>query len=267
MARLARNECPEREGGPSFRSFLFFENAGKRLLLRRCAVASALMGVLLCGGGLLAAGCEYRAASGTEKTIQQEKKRATAPDQITEDARFFIYENDRPRALVEAARMERYETEDSTYTLLRDPGPPPDSSRSDSSRADSSRSDTTAGRVIARIFSRGKEARDDAQPEEGVRRKRDSVSATIRANRIVYHDEDRRFDARGRVIVTTPGGKHLESEHLVWLEDERRITAPDFVSITTPTDRIQGYRLRADENLDTYQLGRVTGQVTVEQTP
>ena len=226
------------------------------------------MGVLLCGGGLLAAGCEYRAASGTEKTIQQEKKRATAPDQITEDARFFIYENDRPRALVEAARMERYETEDSTYTLLRDPGPPPDSSRSDSSRADSSRSDTTAGRVIARIFSRGKEARDDAQPEEGARRrKRDSVSATIRANRIVYHDEDRRFDARGRVIVTTPGGKHLESEHLVWLEDERRITAPDFVSITTPTDRIQGYRLRADENLDTYQLGRVTGQVTVEQTP
>jgi hypothetical protein len=267
MARLARNECPEREGGPSFRSFLFFENAGKRLLSRRCAVASALMGVLLCGGGLLAAGCEYRATSGTEKTIQQEKKRATAPDQITEDARFFIYENDRPRALVEAARMERYETEDSTYTLLRDPGPPPDSSRSDSSRADSSRSDTTAGRVIARIFSRGKEARDDAQPEEGVRRKRDSVSATIRANRIVYHDEDRRFDARGRVIVTTPGGKHLESEHLVWLEDERRITAPDFVSITTPTDRIQGYRLRADENLDTYQLGRVTGQVTVEKTP
>ena len=221
------------------------------------------MGVLLCGGGLLAAGCEYRAASGTEKTIQQEKKRATAPDQITEDARFFIYENDRPRALVEAARMERYETEDSTYTLLRDSGPPPDSSRSDSSR-----SDTTAGRVIARIFSRGKEARDDARPEEGARRrKRDSVSATIRANRIVYHDEDRRFDARGRVIVTTPGGKHLESEHLVWLEDERRITAPDFVSITTPTDRIQGYRLRADENLDTYQLGRVTGQVTVEKTP
>ena len=196
---------------------------------------------LLLLGAVLLGACEYRAASKAGQALRQEQKRATAPDQVSEDVRFFIYENDRPRALVEAQRMERYEREDSTYTLLR-----PARTASDSSAAG-----RTGGRVTARIFGE----------------KRDTVTATIRANRIVYDDEDRRFDARGRVVVTTAAGKRLESEHLAWLEKERRITTPGFVNITTPTDRIQGYGLRADENLETYQLGRVTGEVTVEETP
>jgi hypothetical protein len=222
-----------------------------------------LICVLLGTGALLAGGCEYQAASESKQALRQETRRATAPDQVTEDARFFIYENDRPRALVNAQRMERYETEDSTYTLLHAPA------ADSSTRIDSSaRADSAAGRVTARIFSGPDEDRERASRRAGGRRpRRDSVSAVIRANRIVYHDADRRFDARGRVIVTTPSGKRIESEHLVWREDQKRITTPDFVTITTPTDRIQGYRLRADETFDTYQLGRVTGRVTVEDTP
>lgn len=195
--------------------------------------------MLLCS---LLAGCEYRAASEASAALEQETERATAPDQVTGDARFFIYENDRPRALVDAKRMERYEREDSTYTLLH--------SRPDSSLA-SGASDSTGGRVTARIFAE----------------KKDSVTATIQSDRLVYRGDEQRFDARGRVVVTTAAGKRLESEHLAWLEEKRRITTPGFVRITTPTDRIQGYGLRADENLDSYQLRRVTGQVTVKEAP
>ena len=192
-------------------------------------------------GGLLIGACEYRASSEADQTLQQEEKRATAPDQVSEDTRFFIYEEEHPRAVVEAERMERYEREDSTYTLLH--GAAPDSSASDSSAG--------GERVVARIFGE----------------KTDSVSATIQANRLVYRDEKRRFDARGRVVVTTADGKRLEGEHLAWLEEKRRITTPGFVRIITPTDRIQGYGLRADEDLETYHLRRVTGQVTVEEAP
>jgi hypothetical protein len=66
------------------------------------------------------------------------------------------------------------------------------------------------------------------------------------------------------VIVVTPDEKTLESEHLVWLEDDRKLRTPGFVRITTPNERVQGYNLLADEDLSTYTLARVTGQVTVE---
>ena len=212
------------------------------MLLFRRSFVKAVLFILL---GVSLGGCEYRAASEAGTTRQQNEGRVGAPDQITEDARFFIYEDNRPRALVEARRMERYEREDSTYTLLRghlgdSPG---------RAGPGSGASDSTKGRVSARIYDE----------------KSDSIAATIRANRLIYRDEERRFDARGRVVVTTTGGKRLESEHLAWLEEERRIQTPGFVRITTPTDRIQGYGLRADENLDTYHLRRVTGQVAVEE--
>jgi hypothetical protein len=148
-------------------------------------------------GGLLLGGCEYRAASEAGDALQEEEQRATRPDQGSEDVRFYIYEDDRPRALVEAKRMERYEREDSTYTLLHGaPGtggaPGADSLSSDSLAPD------RAGRVTARIYSEGERGSESA------------VSATIRSNRLVYYDEARRFDARGRVVVTTAAGKRVE---------------------------------------------------------
>jgi len=189
--------------------------------------------------------------------------------------------------------MERYEREDSTYTILR---PAADSAKAGSTataapattapataapEASRAAANDSSGRVTTRIYDSGSEktaGRDDAKRPTGRERgssnassndsfSNDSVSATIRADRIVYRDAAGRFDARGQVVVTTASGKRLEGEHLTWHEEEGRITTPGFVEITTPTDRIQGYGLRADENLDSYQLGRVTGQVTVEDAP
>jgi hypothetical protein len=212
---------------------------------------------------------------------------------VSRGVEFAIYENDHPRAVVEAERMERYEREDSTYTILR---PAADSAKAGSTataasattapataapEAGRAAANDSSGRVTTRIYDSGSEktaGRDDAKRPTGRERgssnassndsfSNDSVSATIRADRIVYRDAAGRFDARGQVVVTTASGKRLEGEHLTWHEEEGRITTPGFVEITTPTDRIQGYGLRADENLDSYQLGRVTGQVTVEDPP
>lgn len=258
-----------------------------RLLVRGAAARyfgngrfAALLGAVLLGPLLLGA-CEYRSsATATQQALHQEQRRATAPDQVSRNVEFSIYENDRPRAVVEAARMERYERKDSTYTILRAPA---DSARAGSTATASTKAGSPAardssGRVTARIYSNSEEASNaseaSAERERGSPAARsanagskDGVSATIRANRIVYHDAAGRFDARGRVVVTTATGKRLEGEHLAWHEEESRITTPGFVEITTPTDRIQGYGLRADENLASYQLGRVTGQVTVEDAP
>ena len=244
-------------------------------------------------GALLLGACEYHSSARDGQALRREQQRATTPDQVSRGVEFAIYENNHPRAVVEAERMERYEREDSTYTILR---PAADSAKAGSTataapattapataapEAGRAAANDSSGRVTTRIYDSGSEktaGRDNAKRPTGRERgssnassndsfSNDSVSATIRADRIVYRDAAGRFDARGQVVVTTARGKRLEGEHLTWHEEEGRITTPGFVEITTPTDRIQGYGLRADENLDSYQLGRVTGQVTVEDAP
>ncbi len=188
--------------------------------------ASALSLILCCLIVGLLGGCERQAAAPTMEAVRSEG----APDQESWDVRLAVSEDGLPRAHLEAPYLARYERRDSSFSLLQSPP------------------DSLAGRVTAQLFD---EAGDS--------------SATVRADRLFYYDRERRFEAQGNVVVVTPEGKRLESEHLAWREDERRVRTPGFVRITTPTERIQGYDLVADENLDNYRIARVTGEVTIEE--
>lgn len=174
------------------------------------------------------------AACGRAPAPSMEDVRAeVAPKQESWNVRYYVTESaageedSRPRLEIDALYMASFETEDSTYTVMQ----------SDS-----------AGRVTSLIFD---EAGD--------------TSATVRATRLVLLDGDRRFEATGNVVVETPDDKTLHSEHLVWFQDERKMRTPGFVRIRTPNERVQGYELVADENLETYTLRRMIGQVTVEE--
>lgn len=151
------------------------------------------------------------------------------PDQESWDVRLRIEVADVPRAEIEAAYLARYERPDSSFARFGPaPGGPPI-------------------RVVVRVY-------DEAG----------APSATVEADRITYLDDRRRFVAEGRVVVEAVGGRRLEGERLVWDEAARQITSDGFVRITTPTERIQGTRLVADEALETYRLGRITGEVQIE---
>jgi hypothetical protein len=138
-------------------------------------------------------------------------------------------EESRPRMHIVSDYMATFETADSTYTLMR--GEP----------------DSTGNRVLAFLF--------DVDGD---------TSATVTTDRMLYFESERRFEARGQVVVVTPEDKRLETEHLHWNEVDRKIRTPGFARITTPGERVQGYELVADEDLATYTLARVTGQVTVD---
>lgn len=186
-----------------------------------------LLAVLLLGGG-----CTREAAV----TPSMDDVRAEgAPTRESWGVRFSVYESplgrpeSNPRMEIQAGYMAAYDQGDSTYTVLERMG------------------DSTAAPVRAYLF--------DAQGD---------TSAVVVAHRMVYFDLDRRIEARGRVVVETTSGKRLETEVLFWNEQNRRVRTPGFARITTPTERLQGFGLDADENLDTYTLARVTGQVTLE---
>ena len=157
--------------------------------------------------------------------IREERR----PDQESWHTRFDVLDGDRPRMQVHAGYMGKYEIEDSTYMVLR--GHP----------------DSLESRVLAHLFD-----------ENG------DSTATILADEMTYFEKERRFESRGNVIVTTTDLKRLETEHLIWLEIDRKVNTTGFVRITTPKENIQGYDLIADEDLENYEISRVTGQSVVE---
>ena len=181
---------------------------------------------------LLTVGCERRAETPTLAEVRAEG----GPDQESWGVHFYVTQvpigSDESRIRVEmlADYMAQYEREDSTYQLLR--GHP----------------DSLNRRVIAYLY--------DGQGDS---------SATLTADRVYYFDQEKRFEAQGNVVVVTREDKRLESEKLVWLEDERKIRTQSFVSIVSPKEQVQGYGLVADEDLKTYQIGRFTAQVTLDE--
>lgn len=187
------------------------------------------MGLLLCvavGGGLLGGGCEHRTRSGG--TDQKNTTGGPTPKHVSWDAEFDMAEKGRPRAVLRARRMEQYQTADSAYSVWR------------------SMDDTTRVRVY--LFD-----------EEG------DSSATVRADSLVFQDQKGVLDAYRNVVVTTEDNKRLESEHLTWHQADRTIRTRRFVRIRTPSEVVQGDGLVADEDLETYQLGRFSAEVDVNE--
>ena len=181
---------------------------------------------------LLTAACERRAETPTLAEVRAEG----GPDQESWGVHFYVTQvpigSDESRIRVEmlADYMAQYEREDSTYQLLR--GHP----------------DSLNRRVVAYLY--------DDQGDS---------SATLTADRVYYFDQEKRFEAQGNVVVVTREDKRLESEKLVWFEDQRKIRTQSFVSIVSPREQVQGYGLVADEDLKTYQIGRFTAQVTLDE--
>ncbi|MFB6249177.1 MAG: LPS export ABC transporter periplasmic protein LptC [Salinibacter sp.] len=180
-------------------------------------VAAGLLGPL--------SGCEYRSRTGP--AVPTDSAQGQTPSQKTWDATFTLSEKGRRRAIIRAARMDQYSTDDSTYSIWR------------------TLSDT--GRVRSYIFEKG------------------DSSATITADSVVYYPKEGRFEAYGNVVVQTTEGRRLESERLTWNQFDRKIRTQRFVHITTPTQDVRGNGLVADEDLESYQIGEFSAKVEVEK--
>lgn len=187
-----------------------------------------LFRLLILALSILVWGCEHRApTSATLDTVEEEGQQ---PDQESWNTTFDVSEGGKPRMRVLASYLARYALDDSTYTHLQSD---PDS--------------TTTTEVMAYIFN----AEGDS-------------SATITANEMYYYDMSSRFEARGNVVVLSQDGQRLETEFLIWLEGEQSVRAPNFATLTTPTRRLQGYDLVADEDLNNYEWTRLTGEFVIE---
>lgn len=191
----------------------------------RRSILGSLVGVALLGALLVGGGCEHRTRPGGPDSSATEE--GPTPKHVSWDARFAMTEDGRPRATIAAPRMEQYRTADSSYSVWR------------------SMRDTARVRVY--LFN-----------EQG------DSSATVTADSLVFQTQKGLLDAYRNVVVVTEENKRLETEHLTWTQADRKIRTKRFVRIRTPTEVVQGNGLVADENLETYQLGRFAAEVEID---
>jgi LPS export ABC transporter protein LptC len=60
--------------------------------------------------------------------------------------------------------------------------------------------------------------------------------------------------ARDSVILTTVNGEILETEELVWNENDERLTTQKFVKVTTPDEVIYGFGLEANQDFTYWRI-------------
>ena len=153
------------------------------------------------------------------------------PDQESWNAALQLSERGDLRVMLSAPYLARYERADSTLVEL---GPDP--------------LGELPGRVHVQLYG------SEAQP-----------TATVVSDRLAYDERTRVFTATGNVLVTTEGSRSLESQQVVWNEMDRRLRAAGSFTFTSPSERIQGVGLVANEDLSRYSFTRARGELEVEE--
>jgi LPS export ABC transporter protein LptC len=90
------------------------------------------------------------------------------------------------------------------------------------------------------------------------------ITCEIRAGFGERDETTKKMLATKGVVVTNYKPEKLETEEMVWDEVRQEIQADGQVRVTTPTDRITGYGLKADDRFRNYTMKRITGIVQVE---
>jgi LPS export ABC transporter protein LptC len=77
-----------------------------------------------------------------------------------------------------------------------------------------------------------------------------------------YDSETEEVLARGDVVVVSDDGARLETEELSWKKEPNRITTQAYVTITRGQDKVTGYGLSTDPQLEDFHILRdVKGRI------
>ena len=89
-------------------------------------------------------------------------------------------------------------------------------------------------------------------------------ATTLKANYGVMFDQSRRMEVKYNVEVVNINGEKLNTEHLVWDEQKKKIISDAFVKITTAKEIIMGKGLISNQDFTQYEIQDITGTVRLD---
>lgn len=91
------------------------------------------------------------------------------------------------------------------------------------------------------------------------------VDSYLTANYAIRRVKDNRMEAKNDVVVVNTKGEKLNTEHLIWDGNKRRISTESSVKITTADQIIVGTGLESDETFTDYEIKNITGTFTLKE--
>ena len=91
------------------------------------------------------------------------------------------------------------------------------------------------------------------------------ITSTITANRGYYTKSENLYKVEEDVeVVNFQTGEKLNSEELFWNPRTEKVHTEKFVNITTQTKIMKGVGLTANQDFSSYQIGKITGEIYLE---
>lgn len=95
----------------------------------------------------------------------------------------------------------------------------------------------------------------------------EKVDSYLTANYAIRKKREKIMEAKNDVVVVNSKGEKLNTEHLIWDENKRRIRTDAFVRITTADQVITGTGLDSDERFEEYEIKNITGTILLKDEP
>jgi len=90
-----------------------------------------------------------------------------------------------------------------------------------------------------------------------------NVESRISANYAIYHESDKKWEARNDVVTINNEGDTLNTEYLVWDQNKEIIHTDQYVRITTPDGIIQGKGFESSQDFSNWRIKETTGTIEV----
>ena len=90
------------------------------------------------------------------------------------------------------------------------------------------------------------------------------VESEMTANYATRLRASNKMEAKGNVVVFNKKGEKLNTEHLTWDANSRKIYTEEHVRITTADKIITGKGLVSDETFTNYRVKNITGQIRLQ---
>ncbi|MCH8330090.1 MAG: LPS export ABC transporter periplasmic protein LptC [Bacteroidetes bacterium] len=91
------------------------------------------------------------------------------------------------------------------------------------------------------------------------------VKSRLTAEYGIKYDHDPEMTVRNNVVVLNTKGERLNTEELIWHEEEQKISSDKFVKITTPEEIIYGDGFESNQDFTNYRIKKIRGTIAIKE--
>ncbi|GBD86163.1 lipopolysaccharide-assembly, LptC-related [bacterium BMS3Abin03] len=109
-----------------------------------------------------------------------------------------------------------------------------------------------------RVFSRSKETFLDSNIKIDFYDMNEVKTTTLTAKRGRVDEKTNNLFAIDSVVTVNDSGIVITTDEMMWRNKDKKIISDKFVTITTPTEKIEGYGFESDQSLRNYVIYNIT---------